>query len=89
MCIHINDSYNVYYLHFHAHRAMPQIKSFMQRSNTYMYITHVINSNREHSEILKRFFDNFKLVNIEINIILKSNLKIVCKTHNFGLFTNG
>ena len=52
-----------------AHRAMPQIKSFMQCSNTYMHTTHVINSNREHSEILKRFFD--KLVDIEINIIFK------------------
>ena len=29
----------------------------------------VINSNREHYEILKRFFD--KLVDIEINIIFK------------------
>ena len=37
---------------------------------TYMYTTHVINSNREHSEILKRFFD-IKLVDIEINIIFK------------------
>ena len=46
---------------------MPQIKSFMQCSNTYMYTTHVINSKKEHSEILKRFFD--KLVDIEINII--------------------
>ena len=48
---------------------MPQLKSFVQCSNTYMYTTHVINSNREHSEILKRFFD--KLVDIEINIIFK------------------
>ena len=48
---------------------MPQIKSFRQCSNTYKYTTHVINSNREHSEILKRFFD--KLVDIEINIIFK------------------
>ena len=53
----------------HTCRAMPQIKSFMQFSNTYMYTAHVINSNREHSEILKRFFD--KLVDIEINIIFK------------------
>ena len=69
MCIHINDSYYVYNYDFHAHRAMPQIKSFMQCSNTYMNTTHMINSNREHSEILKRFFD--KLVDIEINIIFK------------------
>ena len=48
---------------------MPQIKSFMQCSNTYMYTTQVINSNSEHSEILKRFFD--KLVDIEINMIFK------------------
>ena len=66
---------------------MPQIKSFMQCSNTYMYTTHVVNSNKEHSEILRRFFD--KLVDIEINLISKSNLKTVCKTHNFGIFTDG
>ena len=65
---------------------MPQIKSFMQYSNTYMYTTHVVNSNKEHSEILRRFFD--KLVDIEIKVS-KSNLKIVCKTHNFGIFTDG
>ena len=51
-----------------------------------MYTTHVINSNKEHSEILRRFFD--KLVDIEIKVS-KSNLKIVCKTHNFGIFTDG
>ena len=48
---------------------MPQIKSLRQCSNTYMYTTNVINSNREHSEILKRFFD--KQVDTEINIIFK------------------
>ena len=58
-------------LDFHAHRAMPQIKSFLQCSNAYMYTTHVINSNREHSEILKSFFDKLVLVDIEIYIMFK------------------
>ena len=65
--------------------AMPQIKSFMQCSNTYMYTTHVVNSNREHSEIMKIIFDKL----VDIYKVSKSNLKIVSKTHNFGLFTDG
>ena len=69
MCIHINDSYYVYYKDFHAHRAMPQIKSFMQCSNTYMYITHVIIQIESILKYWKGFFD--KLVDIEINIIFK------------------
>ena len=49
--------------------------NFIQCLNTYMYTTHVINSIREQSEILKKvFLGNYfflTIIDIKINIIFK------------------
>ena len=62
--------YYVHYYDFHAHMQGNATNKIIYAVFKYIHVYYTCdNSNREHSEILKRFFD--KLVDIEINIIFK------------------